>query len=386
MGWAERKVDTERMDLPPFFDSSAATDTGKIRNNNQDRVVCLEVSSQRELTSLGIDGLYIVADGMGGHSDGEVAAEIAVTKFSERLREELIKEGEKIPEVIKNQGLFRAVGLNRKFMQSVFELVNGDVMAEKKKRENDMATTLLVAVRYQGNKLEIGHIGDCRAYVIKNNSIFRMTNDHTLAGNLAERGEITWGQVRHHHLRSNLTRGLGDEEYKTDYPDIKLLELNLDESLLLCSDGLWDMLEENQIRQIVVSAGSAQEATRKLIEAANAAGGEDNISAIVVKRRVEEELKMVEKVFAAQLEDLVKLEETAGALDVSQLQKHFEGMKSWFPKLPVGGRLRAKVIENVMDQLGAESEKLRKAGKIDEQIFEEWLKRVFIPLYRRAGK
>lgn len=100
----------------------------------------------------------------------------------------------------------------------------------------------------------------------------------------------------------------------------------------------------------------------------------------------EAELLLTEKVFAAMVEDLVGWEEGVGAIDSGKLQKAFENIRSQFGKLSAGGRFRAKVMENVVSQLGAEGEKMRKANKKDEQIFEEWLKQVFIPLYRRAGK
>jgi serine/threonine protein phosphatase PrpC len=318
--------------------------------------------------------------GYGAGEAGEVASKIAVDAVNQQVGERDFPRGV-------NQFSQLTPDEQKDWLSGVVNQANRAILEQKETSrvaaERDMGTTLVMAVRF-GDQVLVANAGDSRAYMVSADGKIpnQISRDHSLVAILVKDERITPAQARIHPERNRIYRSLGDK-YREE-TDVFFAKIPAGGSLLLCSDGLWGMIEDEEIREIVVSSESAQEAARRLIEAANVAGGKDNISAVVVKRKAEEELKMIEKVFVAKLEDLVDLENPAAAIDEGQLKKYFDGLKSQFSQLLAGGRLRAKVMETVAAQLGEKEKQLKKAGKRDEEIFEEWLKQVFIPLYRRA--
>jgi hypothetical protein len=132
---------------------------------------------------------------------------------------------------------------------------------------------------------------------------------------------------------------------------------------------------------------SANGVAAGLLELGRAADADDrSVVAAEVVQTKEKELTPDEKVFVDTLENLNEAEKSTGPIDAKKLQQLFQNMRSYFSRLPSGGQLRGEVMKGVVEQLGAEAEKLKKAGKTDGQIYDEWLKRVFIPLYRRTKK
>lgn len=266
------------------FDVAEASDTGRVRDHNEDFVL---VNEDLFLKSRGLDGLYVVADGMGGHGAGEVASEIAAEVVKQQVGKREFPRGvTQFSQLTSDE--------QKEWLSGVVDQTNQAIFQRRKRAETsqddririegDMGTTLVMAVRF-GDEVAIANVGDSRAYMVsKSGEVLRqISQDHSLVANLVAIGQITPAEARVHEQRNVIYRTVGDNPRVE--ADVFFAKIPAGGELLLCSDGLSGMVEDEQIRQILVSSGSAQEATRRLIAAANAAGGEDNISAIVVKRK-----------------------------------------------------------------------------------------------------
>ncbi|HHV27183.1 Stp1/IreP family PP2C-type Ser/Thr phosphatase [Anaerosalibacter bizertensis] len=237
-----------------------STDKGKVRKNNQDSYF---VSEDTELP------LFIVADGMGGHKAGEVASNMAV---------EIVKDFfiEKKEELKKNK-----VDI-LKFIRSAVEKAN--TIIYKKSIENDefhgMGTTITMAYIFE-NKLYIGHVGDSRAYLLRNNKFIQITEDHSLVAEMVKKGSISEEEAECHPQRNIITRAIGtDEEVITD---IIVEDIYKDDILLLCTDGLTNMMNDDEIKEILINKIDLQKNCNSLVKKANRLGGIDNVTVIVIK-------------------------------------------------------------------------------------------------------
>lgn len=226
-------------------DSAGATDTGHKRRRNEDSYVCEPP-------------LFAVADGMGGHQAGEVASRLAAAA----LREDVEPAGgtERIEELIREA--------NRRIWQHSKE----DVTA------SGMGTTV-TAARVEGDSVTIGHVGDSRAYRIREGQIEQLTEDHSLAAELERSGKLSAEEARMHPQRSVITRALGTD------PDVEIDAFSVEgrpgDVYLLCSDGLSSMVDDATILAVVEGRRSNLEtAARELVRAANRSGGEDNITVV----------------------------------------------------------------------------------------------------------
>jgi protein phosphatase len=201
--------------------------------------------------------LFAVADGMGGHRGGEVASRTAI----EALRA-AIAAGRGVQDAIS--------GANG----AVIERARGDSGL------TGMGTTLTALVVKGGRQLLIGHVGDSRAYVIHDGVIRRITEDHSLVEELVREGRLTPEQADAHPQRHVVTRALGiDEQIDVD---LYTLDVTEGDRVLLCSDGLTTMVRERDVERIARSEPDPQRAAEQLVDAANAAGGEDNTSVVIV--------------------------------------------------------------------------------------------------------
>lgn len=233
------------------------THSGKQRSNNEDRIHC---DSKR--------GIFIVADGMGGEAAGEIAAEKAVDFIQKRLRQETGTVARRIREAITaaNNEIYR--------------------LAERKPDWRGMACVLTLAVIEDGI-MHVGHVGDSRLYKIRGGEIRKITPDHSPIGRREDSGELTELEAMRHPRRNEVYRDIGSQPHKPEDDDfIEYLQVPFesDAAALICSDGLSDMLTSSEILAAVESnAGNPRGTVRELIERANAAGGKDNISAIVVE-------------------------------------------------------------------------------------------------------
>jgi len=224
----------------------ATTDVGQVRDGNEDRF----------LVEVGLR-LFAVADGMGGHRAGEVASTTAV----EALRT-AVAQGRPLDEAI--------LEANR----SVFEKAAGDDAL------SGMGTTLTAIAVGSEHAVVVGHVGDSRAYLERDGELSQITDDHSLVEEMVREGRITPDQALVHPQRSIITRALGiDADIAVDlYP----VELQAGDRLLICSDGLTTMIRPADIARILRQQPDPQRAADALADAANAAGGEDNVTAVVI--------------------------------------------------------------------------------------------------------
>ena len=231
---------------------AAATDVGRMRTNNEDSYL----SSQP---------VAAVADGMGGHSAGEVASAIAIEELT-ALRDRGPWENETAATDDLKQAILRA---NRR----IREMAAGD------RRLNGMGTTL-VALLEDGDMVHVANVGDSRGYLLRQGELSQVTVDHSLVQELVDDGRLSPEDAERHPQRSVITRALGiDPEVEFDLFTYKL---QVGDRLLLCSDGLSDVVEPAQIRKVLLRVPSAQRAARELVTVANEQGGPDNITVIVV--------------------------------------------------------------------------------------------------------
>jgi len=229
------------------------TAPGKSRHPNEDSLYV-----NRDL------GLFIVADGMGGHNAGEVASGIAVDATTKSVREGL-KAGKEARQVVREA----IADANASILE---KSLNNPAWEE-------MGTTVLVAL-IADRQVVIGHVGDSRAYMIRQDRIELLTNDHTFVFEWLKAGLITREQARNHRQRHGLTEALGvTAEVEAE---ISVCPWSDGACLLLCSDGLTDMLEDHEILEIVETSSEPQGACDDLVSAAKERGGRDDVSVILV--------------------------------------------------------------------------------------------------------
>jgi len=252
--------------------SSAQTDVGSVRDLNEDSFLAQELTLARRGVSQPI-GLYVVADGMGGHSAGEVASGIVVNTLAHKMATEVVaaRAGPDGPHHSFDPAAW---------LREAIAAANATVFERRRQAGSDMGTTLVTAL-VMGDTAYIGHAGDSRAYLLNDQGIRQLTTDHSLVERLVATGQISREEARTHPQRNVIYRTVGDKARIE--PDIAAHRLSPGDRLLLCSDGLSAMLDDQRIWQIMLSAPHPQEACRRLIAAANEAGGEDNVSAIVVQ-------------------------------------------------------------------------------------------------------
>ena len=226
---------------------SERTDVGRQRQANED-------------SYLARAPLFVVADGMGGAQAGEVASLTAIQAFQAGL-----------PDGSPEESIERTIGeANR----NIYDQAHADASLA------GMGTTITVAaVDSENERVVIGHVGDSRAYRLRNGIIQRLTKDHSLVEEMRRRGQITEEQAEDHPQRSIITRALGPEPEVQ--ADLATVPSEPGDIFLLCSDGLTTMIGDEQIREILMGATSLDAAVRTLIDEANRAGGRDNITAIV---------------------------------------------------------------------------------------------------------
>jgi protein phosphatase len=214
--------------------------------------------------------LAIVADGMGGHQAGDVASQKAVDAFRSMLEQSAAKADLSLQEgkMLIRQAISQA-------NEAVFEL------ASRNERYYNMGTTIVAALVKQDNAI-IGHVGDSRAYKITEGVITQLTNDHTLVNELVKSGQLSADEAAHHPRRNVLTRAVGTDSH-VDI-DIQAVEWSPQDVLLLCSDGLSNMVSEQQMLQTVTTEQLGLEARADhLIQLALHAGGDDNITVVLLQ-------------------------------------------------------------------------------------------------------
>lgn len=242
------------------FKVAALSDIGLVRAGNEDNFGVVTFDEDFPL-------VCIVADGMGGHLNGELASKIAVEYSEKRLSQDLPSVND--PEQIK-------ILLNDVIQKANIKVYLSSLETPKNK---GMGTTLTIAVFYQSS-VYIGHIGDSRCYLLRDRYLDCLTIDHTVIHEMMEAGTITQAEVYTHPQRHVLTQALGSSEYLK--PDIVHLDLQKQDRFLLCSDGLHGYVEDNVIENVLAQNNEPETICEVLIEKANQAGGKDNITTVVV--------------------------------------------------------------------------------------------------------
>jgi serine/threonine protein phosphatase PrpC len=241
----------------PKLKLAGASDPGRVRHNNED---ALHVDPER--------GIFLVVDGIGGQAAGEKAAEIAVGRVRARLE--------------------RQTGTAEQRVREAIAMANNEILraARGNPEWEGMACVLTVAVLDNGSAV-VGHVGDSRLYHIRHGEIRKITHDHSPVGEREDNHEISEEEAMRHPRRNEVFRDVGSEEHApddADFIEVQRVPFETDSALLLCSDGLSDQVASWVIQETVErNAGNPDEAVRQLIGAANAAGGKDNVTVVLVE-------------------------------------------------------------------------------------------------------
>ncbi len=232
------------------------TDTGALRTMNQD--YCF--SSDTPIGNL--PNLYIVCDGMGGHKAGEYASRYTVERIvahASRSRSE------------------NPIRILRDAIQKANDLLVAESREDLEKQ--GMGTTVVAATIFD-HKMYVANVGDSRLYVI-NEKIEQITKDHSYVEEMIRMGKVTREDARNHEKKNVITRAVGaTEKIKTDFFEVDLKDSDI---VLMCSDGLSNMVTDEQIAEIVLASVHTEEIARKLVDEANKNGGQDNITTVVLK-------------------------------------------------------------------------------------------------------
>jgi len=258
----------ESNDAPLTLRWACACDPGLQRDHNEDYVDCWSYSHGRDRTL----GLFVVADGLGGRDSGEVASRLATQTVWSALRErvwEPILHGDEIADEALEQACTDAA-----------EEANCAVYEARLEANSEMSTTLTLAL-VVGRTAYIANVGDSRTYLFGAGGLQQVTVDHSLVRRLVDNGQLTPDQVYTHPQRNLIYQSIGDR------PEVQVdcfrRRLEPGDRLLLCSDGLWEAVREEGISDVLMAESDPQRACDLLVSHANLAGGEDNISVIVVQ-------------------------------------------------------------------------------------------------------
>jgi serine/threonine protein phosphatase PrpC len=259
--------------------AASNSDAGDVRRSepNEDSTLVLLLQRVHESVSAP-SGVFIVADGLGGHDNGQVASKMTINIIAERLLKELLTEpltSEKNGEPVKTFDEDTLVAL----FHDTVEDANTALCQKNQLDKTDMGSTI-TGFMVVGEHAFILNVGDSRTYMLRGKQLYQLTTDHSLVGQLVAGGLIEPDDVYTHPQRSQIFRSLGDKP--NVQIDIFKQELLSGDILLSCSDGLWEMVRNPQIENILDNAPDPEAACAQFIEAANANGGEDNVSAIVV--------------------------------------------------------------------------------------------------------
>ena len=237
----------------------AVTDVGNSRENNEDNYF---ISEEKKL--------FIVADGMGGHNAGEVASQQSTDLLNAYFTDDLLTQ-------MVNDGVKRIQAEMLKGLQSVSTEIYKQ--AQTAEHQKGMGCAIVFALLFN-DTIHIGHVGDCRAYLLREDHLTCLTVDHTVVMDFFKAGEMTLEEVHKSPLKNQLTQAIGSGSQLT--PGYTELLLRKRDRLLFCSDGLWDMVPDEDIKRIISQKNTLEDLTEQLVTAANIAGGEDNITVLLL--------------------------------------------------------------------------------------------------------
>ncbi len=265
-------IDDRTAPRPLWVTIGACSDKGMQRELNEDSLLLTELRMVRRDQGQSW-GLYIVADGMGGHSAGEVASDLAI-----RGAFNVVQDAYLAP-TIDGDMLDDEARLKDVVQKAVLQ-ANAYVLREAQNRGNDMGTTITMAL-VAGDRAIVGNVGDSRTYLWRDGALKRVSKDHSLVQRLVDLGQIGPDDVYTHPQRNAVLRSLGDRNELN--VDVFVERLKPGDALLLCSDGQWEMTHDPEMTDILAANADPQAACEALVAAANTHGGEDNLTTILVK-------------------------------------------------------------------------------------------------------
>ncbi len=254
------------MTLAQSLQSASLTDPGRVRDHNED---CIE--SRPEI------GLYVLADGMGGYNAGEVASGMATSLISDGLQDAWN------PKDAERMGRDEAKATTERLIREQIARANSAIFTTSQNNPEcaGMGTTLVVTLLFD-NFMTVAHIGDSRLYRLRGETMEQVTRDHSLLQEQLDSGLITPEEAKLSQNKNLVTRALGIDP--TVDPELHVYETQVDDTYLLCSDGLSDMVEDEEIRLTLITLKSNPNLTvQQLVQAANDNGGRDNISAMLIR-------------------------------------------------------------------------------------------------------
>lgn len=288
----ELRDELTNLNLPVILQAGHFTDVGLARELNEDSVLALNLTQYYESVQTQI-GIYIVSDGMGGEAAGEVASRVTVRGVAEWITEKLISASlkstkeERIASPTQTGGLRLSIAdgnelATTEMLKSAVSHANSEVMAYARNHpeESGLGATCTVAM-IVGEILTIAHVGDSRCYLLSGDRLEQLTEDHSVVQKMINTGSLSRSQARVHPYRNVIYRSIGSD--KKVEVDIIRHKLTSGDVVMLCSDGLNGMIGDDQIRDIMMVNPDPNLAAKELVVAANAAGGDDNISVIVVR-------------------------------------------------------------------------------------------------------
>ncbi|APZ42220.1 Stp1/IreP family PP2C-type Ser/Thr phosphatase [Acidihalobacter ferrooxydans] len=252
---------------PSEYEWHAVSDRGLVRQKNEDYVV-----------ADGKIGVFVLADGMGGHRGGEVASEIAAKTVLKHLQS-------KVPELLPGE-LDERVGYTGESVAAREAVIKANQeiyqTAQTQPQYEGMGTTLVVVAFYL-DRMSVAHVGDSRLYRFRQGQLAQLTSDHTMRQELIDRGFYTENEAGNMIQRNLVTRALGvDTSVAVDVREDLVLP---DDFYLMCSDGLYDMLDDEMIAAVIKEENSTENCAHKLVNMANSSGGKDNISVICIRKK-----------------------------------------------------------------------------------------------------
>ena len=255
---------------PSHWRIGRASDVGLVRPHNEDSLLTIESSFQGNDVVEAI-GLFIVADGMGGHLAGEVASSLAARIVASHLTREVYT-----PYLLRDVQTTTSPLPLVEAMQNAVEAANQAVHTQVPGSGTTLTCALVI-----NSRAYLAHVGDSRAYLYYNQELTQITRDHSYVDKLVELGQLSVEAAAVHPHRNVWYRAVGQGDQLEI--DVHLQDLPAGARLLLCCDGLWGMLSDQAIQAVLASAATPQESCDQLIAAANEAGGRDNITVIVIE-------------------------------------------------------------------------------------------------------
>jgi serine/threonine protein phosphatase PrpC len=241
--------------------AAAMTDVGLLRVLNEDNWGWIQLTPDVQL--------YVAADGMGGHEAGEVASRMAVDTICREASVRFERANQISPETLEN------------ILDESFQAANNGIKDHSEQMGNDMGTTLVAALVYQNSLAFVANVGDSRGYLMRDSVLHQITRDHSLVARMVEQNRLTPEDARHHPHSNILLRTVGTE--RNVEIDIFSVELEQGDRLMLCSDGLWGEIEDEDIEAILNHYQDPRVVCREMIRAAHHGGGKDNITVVMAE-------------------------------------------------------------------------------------------------------